>query len=122
MDKHVTILGILYIALGVLGILAAIIVFLAIAGGGLISGDEEAIVITSIVGSAIALFLVVISVPGIIGGVGLLKKQSWARILVLILGILNLLNIPFGTVLGIYTLWALLKPEAEEVFRKQTQA
>jgi len=38
---------------------------------------------------------------------GLFERQSWARILGLVLGILALLRFPFGTALGIYTLWVL---------------
>lgn len=38
---------------------------------------------------------------------GLLERQSWARVLGLVLGILALLRFPFGTALGIYTLWVL---------------
>ena len=117
MEEHVKILGILYIAFSALGLIAAIIVFFAVTGGGLISGDETAIAITSIVGTAVAGFLVLLSAPGIIGGMGLLKRQSWARILVLVLGVINLLNIPFGTALGIYTIWALTHKETEELFR-----
>ena len=66
---------------------------------------------------AIAGILVLLSAPGIIGGMGLLKRQSWARILVLVLGVINLINIPFGTALGIYTIWALTHRETEELFR-----
>ncbi len=47
---------------------------------------------------------------------GLLKRQSWARILVLVLGILNLLNVPFGTALGIYSIWTLTNKETEKLF------
>jgi hypothetical protein len=118
MDDHITILGALYIAFDVLGIFAAIIVFTVIAGGGLLSGDPDAIAITSIVGSSIAFFLIVISIPGIIGGIGLLKRKNWARILVLILGFLNLINIPLGTVLGIYTFWVLMKEETAAIFQE----
>jgi phage shock protein PspC (stress-responsive transcriptional regulator) len=117
MEEHVKILGILYIAFSALGLVIAFIVFIAVTGGGLISGDETAIAITTIVGTAIAGFLVLLSAPGIIGGMGLLKRQSWARILVLVLGVINLLNIPFGTALGIYTIWALTHKETEELFR-----
>jgi hypothetical protein len=39
---------------------------------------------------------------------GLYEKQPWARILGIVLGFLVLLRIPFGTALGIYTLWVLL--------------
>lgn len=63
-----------------------------------------------------AMFLLVISAPGIIGGYGILKKCSWARILVLILGALNLLNIPFGTILGVYTFWGLLNEDVAKEF------
>lgn len=38
---------------------------------------------------------------------GLFERQPWARALGLVLGILALLRIPFGTALGIYTLWVL---------------
>lgn len=117
MQQHITILGVLYIILGGLGVLAGVIVFVAVAGGGMISGDTEAMAITAVVGSAIAIFLFLISVPGVIGGIGLLQRRSWARILVLILGCLNLLSIPFGTALGIYTLWALTKPETQSLLR-----
>jgi hypothetical protein len=117
MQKHVTALGVLYIALESLGLLAAIIVFWAVVGGGLISGDEEAIAITAIVGTTIAGFLIITSLPGIIGGIGLLKHRPWARILVLILGFLNLLFVPFGTILGIYTIWVLLKDDTAKLFQ-----
>ena len=116
MEKHVTVLGVLYIAFGALGILAAIIVFVAIVGGGILSGDSEAMAITAIVGPAITLFLFILSAPGVIGGIFLLKLRPWARILILILGFLNLLNIPFGTILGIYTIWVLLKNETTQLF------
>jgi len=119
MEKHVTVLGILYLAFSVLGLLLAIIIFTAVVGGGIISGDSEAIAITSIVGPAVALFFVLLSTPGLIGGIYLLKHRPWARILVLILGFLNLINIPFGTILGIYTLWVLMQDDAIALFTRE---
>ncbi|HFE64536.1 MAG TPA: hypothetical protein ENK14_09020 [Caldithrix sp.] len=118
MEKHMNILGGLYIAFGMLGVFAALVVFVAVIGSGLISQDSEAIFITTTVASVIASFLFILSAPGIIGGFGLLKWQSWARILVLVLGFLNLVNFPFGTALGIYTIWVLMKPETEQLFRE----
>jgi phage shock protein PspC (stress-responsive transcriptional regulator) len=119
MDEHIKILGILYIAFSALGLIAAIIVFAAITGGGLISGNDAAITITSIVGTAIATIIVLVCAPGIIGGMGLLKRQPWSRVLVLVLGIINLINIPFGTALGIYTIWVLTNKETEALFAPQ---
>lgn len=57
----------------------------------------------------------------VIVGVGLLMRLSWARMGALILGALNLLSIPFGTALGIYTLWALLPAEHEQEYRTLSQ-
>lgn len=116
MEKHVTVLGILYIAFSALGLLLAIIIFTAVVGGGIISGDSEAMAITGIVGPAIALFFVLLSVPGLIGGIYLLKHRPWARILVLVLGFINLIEIPIGTALGIYTIWVLFKNETVDLF------
>jgi len=116
MEKHITVLGALYIAFGALNVLAAIIVWTIVVGGGLISGDEEAIAITTGVASAIVFILVLFAAPGIIGGIGLLKWRRWARYVVLILGCLNLFHIPLGTVLGVYTIWALMQDETVKLF------
>ena len=49
---------------------------------------------------------------------GLFEHRPWARILTLVLGFLALLRFPFGTALGIYTLWVLLPgPAAQEYER-----
>lgn len=118
MEEHIKILGILYLAFSAVGLIAAFALFIIISGGGLISGDNTVITITTVVGTAIAGVLFILSIPGIIGGMGLLKKQNWARILVLVLGIINLINIPFGTALGIYTIWVLTNKETEALFNK----
>ncbi len=112
MQNHTKIVGILHAVFGAFGLLAAIVMFLAIAGGGLLSGDAGAMAITALVGTVIAAFLAVLSLPAIIGGVGLINGKSWARVLVLVLGFINLLNFPIGTALGIYTIWALMKTDA----------
>jgi hypothetical protein len=110
------VLGWLYIVLGVLGILGAFLVFALVFGGGLISGDQQAIWITGIVATVVGGFLLLVSAPGIIAGIGLLGYRNWARILALILGILNLPGFPIGTILGVYTLVVLLQDETSRLF------
>jgi hypothetical protein len=61
-------------------------------------------------------FFVILSAPGLIGSIYLIKHRSWARILVLILGFINLIEIPIGTALGIYTIWVLFKDETTRLF------
>lgn len=114
MDTHVRVLGWLYIVLGILGLLTAGFVFIVLLGSGLISQDEQAIAILSIIAMLVSGLLLLISAPGIVAGVGLLYHRSWGRLLGLILGILNLPNFPIGTALGVYALWVLLQVESEQ--------
>lgn len=62
----------------------------------------------------------ILSVLGIIAGWGLIARQQWARTLAIIFGCLALLNIPFGTALGIYTLWVLVPGDSEREYRQMT--
>lgn len=67
-------------------------------------------VMKTVGGVAIAI-IVIGSIISAISGIGILARQSWARILVIILSILSLPGIPVGTAIGIYGLWALLSSE-----------
>ena len=116
MEQHITLLGWLHIALNVLLILIAVFVFAIITGSGLMSGDAEAARITPIIGTAVGGFLLALALPGLLTGIGLLKRKPWSRIAAAVLGILNLMNFPFGTAVGIYTLWILLQNEAADHF------
>jgi len=56
----------------------------------------------------IALFSLIISVGCVLlTGYALITRQPWGRILAIIFGIIALIHLPFGTALGIYTLWVL---------------
>ena len=55
--------------------------------------------------------------PGLIGGIGLLYRQPWARVVMIVVSILHLLNFPFGTALGAYGLWVLFSPEIQTASR-----
>jgi hypothetical protein len=116
-EKHLTLISVINIVFGIILLLVGLGLFIAVAGGGLISQDSEAIFITGIVGMFFAVFFTVLAIPGIIGGVGLLKHKDWARILMLIIAILDFMAIPFGTIIGIYTIWALMKDETIELFQ-----
>ncbi|HEY0788921.1 MAG TPA: hypothetical protein VGE86_09775 [Thermoanaerobaculia bacterium] len=120
MNQHVTILAVLYIICGAILLLIGGGLFMIIAGAGAISGDLQAAAITGIVGVALGGFFLVLSVPSIIAGVGLLGMRPWARILTLILGALQILNFPFGTALGIYTFWVLLNDQTVAAFTPAT--
>jgi len=48
------------------------------------------------------------AIAGLIAGWGLLTRCPWARMLAIVLGCISLIHFPFGTALGIYTLWVLV--------------
>ena len=51
----------------------------------------------------------------------LLGYKEWARILTIILSCLHILNIPFGTALGVYGLWVLFSPESVAIFERRAR-
>jgi len=118
MRTHIQIVAWLYIATGILGLLLALLVAGIITGGGWISGDDTAIRVTTIVSIFVGALVVLISIPGIVAGIGLLSFKSWARVLAIILSVLNLPGFPIGTMIGIYSLWALLDSESSLLFEK----
>ncbi|HET7712492.1 MAG TPA: hypothetical protein VFL80_11230 [Thermoanaerobaculia bacterium] len=116
MDSHIRVVGILYIILGCLGALLGVGLFMIIAGAGAVSGDRDAAFITGTVGIVIGVLFIALSLPSIIGGMGLLKMRGWARILVLILSFFNLLGFPIGTAIGAYAIWVLLNDQSKPLF------
>lgn len=122
MERHVTFVAVINIAFGFLGIFLGLVLFVVLIAAGIISNDPEALTITAIVGVAIAGFLILTSIPEIIGGFGLLKRKPWARILVLIIAVLDLMLIPIGTLIGIYELWVLLQEDTVKLFKLAEEA
>lgn len=128
MDTHVKVVAVLFLVLGGLGVLGAL-GLMAIFGGaagivGMAGEGEEAAVaipIIGITGTMLTAFLLVISLPGVIAGFGLLAYKPWARILGIVLAGINLINIPFGTIFGVYGLWVLLHKDSERLFAGPSQ-
>ena len=124
MQQHVKVLAILHIVLGSLGVLGGLIAMLFFGGlahfvGAFDESPDNFVAggILSLIGMAIMFVIFVISVPGLIAGVGLLSFQPWARILTIILSVLELPAFPLHTVLGVYGLWVLLSTEGTALFR-----
>jgi hypothetical protein len=117
MEKHVTLVAALNIGFGILGVLIAIFVLIGMILVSIYVDDYDVRRILPIVGTVVCFFLIITSIPEIIGGIGLLKRRPWARILILIVACMDLLWIPLGTIFGIYELWVLLQNETTELFK-----
>lgn len=122
MEKHITLVAIMSIGLGALGLLGGAIGFAVLVAVGLISGDATGMSVMTVLAVAVAGLVTVISLPSIIGGIGLLKRRPWARILMLVVGVLELPNIPLGTALGVYTLWVMIHDETRRILETRPPA
>jgi len=126
MRKHVTAVATIRIALGFLclaGILAAWLIFDFGIGflESLLPSDEVPAIAITVIHFLVGFSVSVagsISVLGILGGIGLLTYQSWARILVIIVSAISCLNVPFGTLIGVYSIWVLAQDETKALFRR----
>lgn len=117
MQRHLQLLGIFWIAYSAITILGGVV--LVIIANALFgpAGHLGAPAFLQPLLTAVGVFLIVKSALGIAAGWGLLQRESWARILSLVLGFMALIHIPLGTALGIYTMWVLLAPGADDEYR-----
>jgi len=111
MDRHVTALGAVFIAYGAMGLIATIVILAIFTVGASFIPEAELGFLVRAFGLFIAGLIAITEIPAIFVGIGLLKRQSWARVGGIIIAAINIIEIPIGTALGIYALWVLLKPE-----------
>jgi hypothetical protein len=120
-QEHARLLGILWLSLGAMKIVGALgLLFAAKVVGhkfAPVAGPPIPRDLVHFILTAIAIFVLAKAVIEIVAGWGLLRRESWARTLSLVLAFFSLFNIPFGTTLGIYTLWVLLPSESEREYR-----
>lgn len=123
MLTHVKVLGVLYLVMSGIGLLFALLILFALgtAAGivGMSASPDDAAIAMPILGltaTALSTLLLVMSLPGLVTGWGLLKLRPWARIVGIVLAVISLLNFPIGTAIGVYGLWVLLTKETEKLF------
>ena len=119
MEKHINIVAARQIGFSILGLLIGGFIYTILYIVQDFVGDKDAEMVLMIIANVVIVLLFVLSIPGIIAGIGLFKRKEWARILTLILSVLDLFNIPLGTAVGIYSIWALVQPDVVEEFKKK---
>ena|ERR1051326_1019849 len=115
-EQHVTILGWLFIVGHALFLVIGVFIFLLLTSVGLATRDMEARSVLLIVGPAVGLLLMVLAMPGLAAGYGLITRKPWARVLAIVVAILGIPNFPVGTAIGVYALWVLFAARAREYF------
>jgi hypothetical protein len=124
MENHIRALGIVFVVFGLMGLLGASIVAIIFIGGGMVGGvaSEEPIVslIAGSFGIVIVSIILLFSIPKVIVGFGLIKGYTWSYLFGIIISIVSLFDLPFGTAAGIYGLWVLTKPETKQILEQTT--
>ena len=126
MKGHIRLVGILHIVMTILNVLVASAALALYAFGasalGLAVGQESAqgggIVFGILAGLGLigGVILLLPSLPGFLGGYGLLRSRPWARWLVAVVSVIYLFYFPLGTLLGAYSLWVLFHKNSGLVF------
>ena len=119
MRLHIDALGYLQITWGAFGLLTGLSLgmlsvgtHVAAAAEVMQTGERTAVVVLAIGAGALLLGGGVTALTGW----ALHQRRRQARQVALVLAIPNLLFLPFGTALGVYTLWVLLNDDARRAF------
>lgn len=123
MATHVKVLGVLFLVLSATAIVAALFLLLAFGtAGSIVAANVEphdarlALPLIGLAGTMLVGYLILLAVPALIAGIGLLRFRPWGRILGIVVSVLSLIHIPLGTALGIYGLFVLFNKDTERLF------
>lgn len=108
-------------AIGGLFLLPAL--FLMVFGRGIhfVTHDQEVLEIFPLFLYVAGGTLTILAAGGVSVGLGLMQRRPWARTAAIILAVLGLFHPPFGTALGVYTLWVLLADEHGDEYQYLTR-
>jgi hypothetical protein len=115
-EGHIRLLGILWLTLSALRLIPGIALLLFLWPAARLLPSEVPGFVLGLLPLISGIFLLSAAL-GIATGWGLLVRAPWARVLAIVAGVLNLMDIPLGTALGVYTLWVLLPATAEREYR-----
>jgi hypothetical protein len=117
MKKHVTVVGAIHIGFGILGLIAAIGIFFVFTFVlGFVGNEDVPVMLFKFLRVSLALLIGFMATLGLVGGIGLLSLKPWARYVIIVVAALGCLNIPIGTLKGVYSLWVLLQDDTVKLF------
>ena len=120
MKKHVTVVGAIHIGFGILGLIAAVASFFVFTFLiGVVGNEDVPVMLFKILRICVPILVGFNSTLGLAGGIGLLSYQPWARYVVIVVAALGCLNIPIGTLKGVYSLWVLLQDDTVKLFEQK---
>ena len=94
-----------------LGIAAAALIRSGRAGDG-----QFAASLTAVTFMTLALLALIWGAVHLIIGTLVRRRRHWSRHAAIMMGTVDLLLLPYGTALGVYSLWTLLREDAKRLF------
>jgi hypothetical protein len=120
MAIHLRTLAVLLIAMGIGGGLLSLIWMIANGGpSGLLLAFDDASSILGPIAVGIVFLNVLLAIPMVMTGMGLLRIQGWARTMGMVVCALAIISIPVGTMIGAYGMWVLTSMEVEPLFENR---
>jgi len=120
-QQHVHLVGILWLAISAFNVVGGLI--LIVVGNTLFPHLHEMgapqDVPTGFLSTLVSSFGIIIlakAACGFLAGWGLMHREPWARVLALVLAFISLFNVPFGTAVGVYTMWVMLPGQSQEEY------
>jgi hypothetical protein len=129
LSAHVDFTGALFIVGGILTVIVGVSTLLLGVGAAALArtaaggeGRRVAAGLAAVVLAVLALIAILWGVAHVAVGLPLRRHRAWARLAALMIGTVDLLLFPFGTVLGAYALWALLGEDRRALFTPSSAA
>lgn len=111
-ERHRSTLGALHLVLGLMNVVAALIVWFVLGGVVAIAQEPEATRVLGTIAALVGGLLFLLAIPPLVAGFGLVSRTPWSRTAAMVSSFLNMLSIPFGTGVSLFTLWVLFTEEA----------
>ncbi len=119
MRDQIRLLGWLFIIYHGFSLVILMLIATVVGVAGLFSGEVELMALASVVASGLFVLSMVTVMPGILAGWGLLNFKPWARILAIIVSVLDIWSIPIGTALAVFALYVLVSGKSDRVFSRR---
>lgn len=124
MRLHIDVLGILHLVWGAFGVMTgvslailAVGTWAALTGPAFGMGERAAVLVLTVTAG-----LLVAGGAATVGtGFALRRHRGRGRVAALVLAVPNLVFLPFGTALGVYTFWVLLNNDARATFGRRSR-
>jgi hypothetical protein len=118
MKKHVTAVAAIQIGFSTLWLIGAFVLYFVFTFARSQVGNEAtAITVLTFLSFILPVFVGVIALLGLAGGIGLLSYKQWGRVITIIVSALGCFNIPIGTLVGVYSIWVLMQDETVKLFQ-----